>query len=101
MFIKISQNLQENTWAGVPFLINHRLKLEILLKKRLWQRYFPVNFGKFLRTPTLQNTYGRLLPEYSIDQYTCILYYIVVMLVTLLRKINSKNYITLKYINIL
>ena len=24
-----------------------------LLKKRLWQRYFPVNFAKFLRTPFL------------------------------------------------
>ena len=32
-----------------------------LLKKRLWQRCFPVNFGKFLRTPFLQNTSGRLL----------------------------------------
>ena len=30
-----------------------------LLKKRLWHRYFPVNFAKFLRTP--QNTSGRLL----------------------------------------
>ena len=24
---------------------------ETLLKKRLWHRYFPVNFAKFLRTP--------------------------------------------------
>ena len=24
-----------------------------ILKKRLWQRCFPVNFGKFLRTPLL------------------------------------------------
>ena len=32
-----------------------------LLKKRLWQRCFPVNFAKFLRTPFLQNTSGRLL----------------------------------------
>ena len=27
-----------------------------LLKKRLWQRYFPVNFVKFLRIPFLQYT---------------------------------------------
>ena len=27
-----------------------------LLKKRLWDRYFPVNFAKFLRTPFLKNT---------------------------------------------
>ena len=33
----------------------------ILLKQRLWYRCFPVNFVKFLRTPFLQNTYGRLL----------------------------------------
>ena len=32
-----------------------------LLKKRLWHRCFPINFVKFLRTPFLQNTSGRLL----------------------------------------
>ena len=32
-----------------------------LLKKRLWHRCFPVNFAKFLRTPFLHNTSGRLL----------------------------------------
>ena len=32
-----------------------------LLKRRLWHRCFPVNFVKFLRTPFLQNTSGRLL----------------------------------------
>ena len=31
-----------------------------LLKKRLWHRCFPVNFAKFLRTPLLQSTSGRL-----------------------------------------
>ena len=31
------------------------------LKKRLWHRCFPVNFTKFLRTPFLKNTSGRLL----------------------------------------
>ena len=30
-------------------------------KKRLWHRCFAVNFAKFLRTPFLQNTPGRLL----------------------------------------
>ena len=34
---------------------------QVLLKKRLWQRCFPVNFAKFLRTSFLQNTSGRLL----------------------------------------
>ena len=32
-----------------------------LLKKRLWRRCFPLNLEKFLRTPFLQNTSGRLL----------------------------------------
>ena len=38
-----------------------RLRPTTLLKKRLWHRCFPVNFAKFLRTPFLQNTSGRLL----------------------------------------
>ena len=37
------------------------LRPATLLKKRLWYRCFPVNFAKFLRTPILQNTSGRLL----------------------------------------
>ena len=37
------------------------LRPATLLKKRLWYRYFPVNFVKFLRTPFLQNTSERLL----------------------------------------
>ena len=31
------------------------------LKTNLWSRCFLVNFGKFVRTPFLQNTTGRLL----------------------------------------
>ena len=45
-FLEISQNLQENV---------------CVLVKRLWHWCFPVNFAKFLRTPFLQNTPGRLL----------------------------------------
>ena len=37
------------------------LRPATLLKKRLWRRCFPVNFAKFLRTPFLRNTSGRLL----------------------------------------
>ena len=36
-------------------------KMLTLLQKSLWNRCFPVNFVKFLRTPFLQNTSGRLL----------------------------------------
>ena len=31
------------------------------LKKKLWHMCFPINFAKFLRTPFLRNTSGRLL----------------------------------------
>ena len=37
------------------------LRPATLLKKRLWLRCFRVNFAKFLRTPLLKNTSGRLL----------------------------------------
>ena len=38
---------------------------------RLWHRCFPVNFGKFLRTPFLQNTSRRLLLLLVVLNYTC------------------------------
>ena len=56
VFLEISQNSLENTCHRASFLI----KLQTLFKKRLWHRCFPVNFAKFLRTPFLQNTSGRL-----------------------------------------
>ena len=59
VFLKISQNSQENTCARVSFLI----KLLDLLKNRLWHSCFPVDFAKFLRTPFLENTFGLLLLE--------------------------------------
>ena len=43
VFLDISQNSQENACTRVSFLI----------KYRLWCRFFPVNFAKFLRTPFL------------------------------------------------
>ena len=49
----LCQGLFFNKFAGP--------KLATLLKKRLWYRYFPVNFVKFLRTSFLQNTSERLL----------------------------------------
>ena len=49
VFLEIWQNSQENTCGRVSFSI----KLQALLKKRLWRRCFPVDFAKFLRTPFL------------------------------------------------
>ena len=49
MFLEILQNSQENTGS---------LRPATLSKKRLWRRYFPVNFAKFLRTPYSAETHG-------------------------------------------
>ena len=58
MFLKISQNLLENTFTRVSFLINCRTHASNFIKKILWHSYFPVDFAKFLRAPILQNTSG-------------------------------------------
>ena len=60
MFSEILQNSQENTCARVYFLIKLQAR-PVTLKKRLWHRCLPVIFVKYLRTPFLQNTPGRLL----------------------------------------
>ena len=43
------------------------------LKKRPWNRCFPVNFAKFLRTPFLRNTSGLLL------SYGCFLVFFLIL----------------------
>ena len=53
VFSKISQNSPENTCARVSFLIKLQAWPTTLLKKRLWNRCFPVNFATFLRTSLL------------------------------------------------
>ena len=79
MFLKISQNSQENRCVGVFFLINlqtlyslgnHQKTYDFkgnrrskTLFKRLQHRCFPVNIAKFLRTPILKNICERLLPK--------------------------------------
>ena len=54
LLLQISQDSQENTSARVSFLITLQasvcLRPSTLLKKRLWQRCFPVNFVKFKNT---------------------------------------------------
>ena len=60
--LRNSQNSQENTCARVSFFNKIAgLRAATLLKKRLWHRCFLMNSENFLRTPFLQNTYGRLL----------------------------------------
>ena len=42
---------------------NHGLRPAYLLKKRLWHKYFPMNFAKFLRTPLFTDHLRWLLFE--------------------------------------
>ena len=44
-----------------------KMRPTTLLKKRLWQRRFPVCFAKFLRTSILENTFMRLLLGFISD----------------------------------
>ena len=47
------------------------LRPATLLKKRLWHRYFPVNFAKFLRTPFLTEYLQWLLLTISRELNNC------------------------------
>ena len=98
VFLKISQNSQENTCARACATVQLQLYLcnswrivwvcltilpGTLLKKRLWHRFFPVNFAKFLRTPFLQNTFGDCFcqcHEMSWFTFFCTLEYQIVVL---------------------
>ena len=56
---KFHKNLQENPCARASFLIKLQawgLRPATLLKKKLWHKYFPVNFVKFLTIPFLHQT---------------------------------------------
>ena len=61
----VLRNFAKFTWKHLcPSLFFNKvagLRPATLLKRRLWHRCLPVNFVKFLRTPFLQNTPGRLL----------------------------------------
>ena len=62
VFLEISQNSQEKHLCQSLFFNKVAdLGPATLLKMRLWHRCFPVNLAKFLRTPFLHNTSGRLL----------------------------------------
>ena len=59
--VDIETNIQNRAFPSKTMSFGNRLRPAGLLKRRLWHRCFPVNFAKFLRTPFLQNTSGRLL----------------------------------------
>ena len=58
VFLEISQNSQENTWASVSFFKKVACNF---IKKRHWHRCFPANFVKFLGTSFLQERLWWLL----------------------------------------
>ena len=60
VFLKISQNSQENTCVRFCFFFN-KVVGQYFMKKRLSYSCFPVNNEKYFRTPFLQNTLRRLL----------------------------------------
>ena len=76
VFLKISQNSLENTFARVSFLIKLqarvsfliKLRTSTLLKKRLWHTCFLVNFAKLSRTSISQNTSGGCFWPYAHSQ---------------------------------
>ena len=57
------------------------LRPATLLKERNCHRCFPVNFAKFLRTPFLQNTFGRLLlnPELFLEDKILLFQYLLMI----------------------
>ena len=59
VFLKVSQNSQENTIVNRPYIPPYRPST--LLKRKIQHRRFSVKFAKFLRTAFSQNTSGRLL----------------------------------------
>ena len=64
VFLEILQNWHENNCANVPFFNKVAgLRPTTLLIKRLWQRCFPENLAKFLRTPFLTEHLWLLLLE--------------------------------------
>ena len=70
VFLKIPQNSQEKTCAGVTLLIKLQASGLQLYHKRdsgtgVFLRCFPVNFNKFLRAPFLQNTSGGCFWKYE------------------------------------
>ena len=71
VLLEISQNSQENSCTKVSFLI--KLQASTLLKKRLWDRCFPVNFAKFLRAAFLTEYLWWLLPNIPLKMFDSVL----------------------------
>ena len=93
LFLKILQNPQENTCTRGPFLVKLQVWACNLFKKRLWHKYFSVNFAKFSRTPFLLNTSGRLLLNSLFRRFSKVMVKI--------RKKYQRKFILFRYLVIL
>ena len=72
-FLKISQNLQENTWARVSFLTELQAQAYNFIKEKTLAQVFSCEFAKFLRTPFSQNTSEWLLLHVPMIYYMSLL----------------------------
>ena len=61
LFVYMNKNQEVLTKDAIMFRVFAGLRSVTLLNKRLRRRCFPVNFAKFVKTPFLQDTSGRLL----------------------------------------
>ena len=69
VFLEISKNSHENTYyQSLLFNKVAGLRTVTLLKKRFWYRYFPVNFSKFLNTPSITEHLRWLLLKTPVNQ---------------------------------
>ena len=77
------------------------LRSATLLKKRLWDRCFPVNLAKFLIIPFLQNTSGRLLLEKVFQVISQDSQENICATVSLLKKRPWNSYFSVKFLKFL
>ena len=71
VFLKILHNSME---VPVPESLFNKvagLRPAMLLKKRSWHRWFPVNFAKFLRIPSFRKHLWWLLLTFSVNLTVC------------------------------
>ena len=61
MFFFIGKICNEINYQLINRIMRRFFETTLLKKRQIWHRCFPVNFAKFVRTPFLQNTSGRLL----------------------------------------
>ena len=89
LFLKLSQNPQEKTCAGISIVIKKEPEsMQLFLKKRLRHGSFSVNFGKFFRNPILQNICKQLVLFLILKQYACS--FLIYTIVALIEK-STKN----------